>query len=435
MHPLLAHQLEQYVGASAVVPAEWQSLLDAVGDAYTQADADRESIRQQSAALLDVIQSVALGDMDVKVQIPEGEGILVDLAIGIQMMVDDIREMLAEQERAKQEAERARQELIVALQEVLAVQRRYVREGWEVYTALSEDSRGYAIEEGADKADDLYPKEGPTDEAWLPAMTQAAQRAEVVVASGQKAGSTLALPVELYGQILGVLGFRREGSEGWSEGEIEVVRGVAAQMAQALENQRLLDEQQRASALMGKRVKEVDCLSDIGRRVDERPPIPSFLQWVAGRVPLAMQYPDLCRCAVQFAGQVYGASQAIDLPWQMVQGLRIGEKMVGQVSVAYAEERPFLDEESALLGDVARRVSGYIENRQLLQETQARAEQERLVRTATDRIRRGVDAEAVMRIGLEELSRMLGTSKMVLRLGTLEQLRAGPVPGRGQDEE
>jgi len=54
----------------------------------------------------------------------------------------------------------------------------------------------------------------------------------------------------------------------------------------------------------------------------------------------------------------------------MVQSLRIGDEMVGRVYVTYPEAQEFADEESALLGDVVRRVSGYIENRRLLEETE-----------------------------------------------------------------
>jgi GAF domain-containing protein len=142
-------------------------------------------------------------------------------------------------------------------------------------------------------------------------------------------------------------------------------------MTLALENQRLFDEEQQARRLLDQRVKELDCLSDIGRRIDQVPLVPEFLEWVSGRIPLAMQYPDLCVAAFEFEGQVYGDAQAVDLPCQIVQGLLIGGEQLGRAYVAYREAHDFLDEESALLGDISRRVSGYIENRRLLEETQA----------------------------------------------------------------
>ncbi len=73
----------------------------------------------------------------------------------------------------------------------------------------------------------------------------------------------------------------------------------------------------------------------------------------------------------------------------------------------------------ALMGQLAVTIENWV----LLQAAESRAERERLARTAVERIRHGVDAEAVMRIGLEELSRILGTSRLVLRLGTSNQLQ------------
>jgi len=77
----------------------------------------RRMVERQTRALMDVIQSVALGDLDVLVESPpEGEGVevLSELAVGVEMMVDDLREMLAERERAvaKMEAALARTEAL-----------------------------------------------------------------------------------------------------------------------------------------------------------------------------------------------------------------------------------------------------------------------------------------------------------------------------------
>lgn len=67
----------------------------------------RQAVERQSQALLDVIQSVALGDLDVQVDVPEGIEALSELAVGVEMMVDDFREILIEQERARADMEAA----------------------------------------------------------------------------------------------------------------------------------------------------------------------------------------------------------------------------------------------------------------------------------------------------------------------------------------
>lgn len=427
MHSVLERQIKEHFGSLEQVPPKWHSFIAAVDETYQQTNANLvELVNVQGRELLDAIQSVALGDLDIRIEIPEGVEVLSDLAIGLEMMIDDIREMLAEQVKAREEVEQARQELDMALQQVLAVQRRYIQEGWKSYVGEQEHVSGYALVDG---------QQISATDAWLPAMTTAVEGGKMATSEDDN-GSTLALPIEFYGELFGVLGFARDGEESWSENELNTVRAVLDQVAQALENQRLFDEQQRVSELMGKRVEELACLNDVGRKLDESPTLAELLAWVATRIPAAMQYADECLVAIEFEKQVYGAPEAQTLPRQMVQGLRVGGELVGRIYVAYTGEYDFLDEESALLGDVARRLSGYIEIQQLLRNTQVRAEQEHLVRTAVDRIRRAVDTEAVMRIGLEELNRILGTSRLVLRLGTPDRLQTGPgrshtVSGKG----
>ena len=326
----------------------------------------KKLVEEQSLVLLDVVQSVALGDLDVEVEVLEGVEALSDLTIGLEMMVEHLREMLAEQERAKAEAEEARQRVAATLERVQAVQRRYLRQEWEDYLTASEADQGYLLSESA---------EGPTAEAWLPAMTAAVQQVTTVTESDEQEGPILAVPISLYGEVIGVLGFSREEAEQWSEGEMAVVEAIVEQVALALENQRLFDGEQQASLLLGERVKDLDCLNDIGRKMEETPPVPEFLQWVTERIPPAMRYSDVCVAAIELEGQVYGAAAAVRLPCQMVQALRIGGEVVGRIYIAYLEDHDFLNEESALLGDIVRRVSGYIESRRLFEQTQARAEE------------------------------------------------------------
>ncbi len=318
-------------------------------------------VEQQCQELLGVIQSVALGDLEVQVEIPEGIEALSELAVGLEMMVDDLREMMLEQERAMAQIEQSRRELEAALAEVTAVQRRYFHQVWEEHAA-AQANMGYFCSEG---------DEGPTSQAWLPAMTPAVQQAEIAIEGDPAAETSLAIPLRLYGEVIGAIGFRREGSRPWSENELAIVETVAEQVALALENQRLFDEAQQATFLMSERVKALDCLNDIGRKMEETPPVPDFLQWVTDRIPLAMRHADVCLAAIEFEGQVYGAAEAVKLPRQMVQQMRIGGEAVGRVYVAYTQDYDFLDEESALLGDITRRVSGYIENRRLIEQTQA----------------------------------------------------------------
>jgi GAF domain-containing protein len=146
---------------------------------------------------------------------------------------------------------------------------------------------------------------------------------------------------------------------------------------------------------MGLRVKELACLNDIGREIEEIPSTSEFLQWVAGRIPPAMQYPEVCLAAIEFEGQVYSAAE---------------------IYVAYIEEHDFLDEESALLGEIARRVSGYVESRRLFGQTQARAEELAVLNEMSRTLTAILDVDTTIESIYHYTSRLMDTTNFYVAL-------------------
>jgi GAF domain-containing protein len=184
--------------------------------------------------------------------------------------------------------------------------------------------------------------------------------------------SLLMLPLVVGGRTLGLIELEAStGEHRFTAQEVDLVTVLASQAAVALENARLFEETQQTSSLLARRVNEITCLNEIGRKIDETPPVPGFLEWVAERIPLAMQYPDLCVVAIELQGRTHGTSEAVRLPCQMVQRLRVADEPVGKIYVAYTERREFLNAESAMLGDIVRRVGGYIEKQNALTEAEA----------------------------------------------------------------
>ena len=127
--------------------------------------------------------------------------------------------------------------------------------------------------------------------------------------------------------------------------------------------------QKRTDLLLEKRVRELNCLNDIGHKMDEKPTLPDFLEWVTSRVPEAYQYPDVCVASIEYKDQVFGNPEARELESAMVGGLRVAGELVGWLRVAYTEPRDFIDAESALLGGIISRVTSYIESTYLLEQT------------------------------------------------------------------
>jgi GAF domain-containing protein len=107
---------------------------------------------------------------------------------------------------------------------------------------------------------------------------------------------------------------------------------------------------------------------------------------------------------------------------QMALPLIVRGQVIGAMTVQSVQEAAFSDEDIAVLQTMADQLAVAIENARLFEQAQTRAERERLVRTITNRVHQGTDTEAIMRITLQELGQILGSSQSIMRLGTREQL-------------
>ena len=270
---------------------------------------DQETVRFENPLLPETRSELALP------LISRGEaiGALTAQSAGERAFFDEdvtILQTMADQVANVIENARLFERTQTALAEMEATYRRYLQQAWGDYTSTPEANQGYLRSRD---------EEGPTVEAWLPVMTAAVQQTDTVVGRDERDGSTLAIPLTVSGEVVGVLGGNRSDAEGWSEEDIATVEAIIEQVALALENQRLFNEAQQSTFLMSERVKDLDCLNDIGRRMEEVLPVPEFLQWVTQRVPEVMRYAEACVAAVEYEGQVYGVAEAVEL-WRKGEG-------------------------------------------------------------------------------------------------------------------
>jgi GAF domain-containing protein len=101
------------------------------------------------------------------------------------------------------------------------------------------------------------------------------------------------------------------------------------------------------------------------------------------------------------------------------------EGVVGTLVVSFTTPgRIFTEHDMRMLQMLADQTTLTFENIRLLERTRARVERERQVRAITDKIRRGVDRDTIMRATLQELSQMFDASDAIIRLGSQERLLA-----------
>jgi PAS domain S-box-containing protein len=183
---------------------------------------------------------------------------------------------------------------------------------------------------------------------------------------------------DLAGTLVALFSAMRTGSEDHSEG---LEGGADEYISRPIQNQELLarvramlrikqaqDELRLRADQLHQRVKELQCLYDIGALV-EKPGITldEILQGTVDLMPSAWQYPEITAARLILEDQEFVATGFQETFWS--QGCRVvvnGEPL-GQLQVCYLEERPerdegpFLREGRVLLEAIAGRLGRIIE--------------------------------------------------------------------------
>lgn len=135
----------------------------------------------------------------------------------------------------------------------------------------------------------------------------------------------------------------------------------------------ITDRKQMERDLAG-RVRQLNLLNDIGRQANIIEEVPELIDWVCARIPQTLRYPEECVVAITVDDTLYGDVEAKELPRHIIEELRVSGETIGRIYIAYTDnELNFVDEESALIGGIGRRISSYIETRRLVDQLQNQA--------------------------------------------------------------
>ena len=87
----------------------------------------------------------------------------------------------------------------------------------------------------------------PVGDLWEPEMEQAIRTGKITPGDGDK--SVLAIPIQVRGQVIGVVdGHKPDGSGGWTPEEIQLLETLTDQLNVALDGARLYQDTQRRAA-------------------------------------------------------------------------------------------------------------------------------------------------------------------------------------------
>jgi two-component system, NtrC family, sensor kinase len=122
------------------------------------------------------------------------------------------------------------------------------------------------------------------------------------------------------------------------------------------------------------RNKELTCLYSMTRIVGRNKPLPQTLESIAAIIPPAFQYPEIARAIIRLDSHAYGASEKSIDSSTLAENLVVQKIPRGSIEVIYTSPQnnhpsgnpPFLDEERALLRNIAHHLSLAIEKEEAL---------------------------------------------------------------------
>ncbi|MBN1217990.1 MAG: GAF domain-containing protein, partial [Anaerolineae bacterium] len=254
--------------------------------------------------------------------------------------------------------------------------------------------------------------------------------------------SEMAVPIILEGQVVGVLDVQQDKVAGLDEGDAALLRSLANQVAVAIRNARLFEEAHAALAeareIQQRFVEQAWDRSWVIRRGRGRVQFSLGESTTLNETELAEARQKALTCQEPRLVSLDGSESkdgGSGLPPSvisraLVAPIRLGEVTIGNLQLHGIDaQRKWTENELAFINAIVDQVAQSAENLRLLSETQERASREQLVSRITDRLRRAPDIETLMKLAVEELSRVLDPARTFVRLGPATELNLSPPAG------
>jgi GAF domain-containing protein len=106
--------------------------------------------------------------------------------------------------------------------------------------------------------------------------------------------------------------------------------------------------------------------------------------------------------------------------------LKVRDDVIGVLSFSKeSKDEVWTSEQIDMLQRLVDQLGAALESAQLYRDTQRRAAREQAIRQITEKVRRAVDVEQILRNAVSELARAMGAPRAYVRLGTEAELLAG----------
>lgn len=238
----------------------------------------------------------------------------------------------------------------------------------------------------------------------------------------------MAVPIILNEQVVGVLDVQQNRVGELDAGDVSLLRSLASQVAVALNNA-LLFEQTR-TALAETEAAHQRYLTQAWTKFEVTQ---SVLQAEEKSDNLNVNFEAINTIKQQVVHdrkpviitpeKTHDNGHSNSVPATVIAPLKLREQVIGTLGVLDAEpNRQWTSEEIALIETISEQASLALENARLFDETSRRAGREKVIADVTREVWASGELEHVMQTAVSQLGVTLDASKVVIRLGTAEQL-------------
>jgi GAF domain-containing protein len=247
--------------------------------------------------------------------------------------------------------------------------------------------------------------------------------------------SEAALPLSSRGRVFGALTVQSDQAEAFDEQAITVLQSMADQVAVALDNARLFTENEESLTAMRRSYgalsqqawsETLQARRVVGYRGDVRGAYPIIVDAEKQQdVRIDENKPGSLKLTIKARDQVLGVIEA-SKPADALRPQGTGGQTGGQ----------WTEEEINLMNSLVDQLSVALENARLYENTQRRAEQERVLADITSKVRASTDVDVILRTAVQELAEALHVPRGAIRLRghEVEAVTESPTNGGNSDE-
>ena len=227
--------------------------------------------------------------------------------------------------------------------------------------------------------------------------------------------SEMALPLISRGQVIGALTVQSTEVAAFSDEDISVLQTVADQLAVTIDNARLFREVQ--SSLEEAQAVHRHYLRDAWEDFTPLPEVRLEYRYTEPGVtsPQEAWLPAMTE-AVQQTDAVTTADGGEGV--ELAVPITLRGQTIGALGLRRDEAGDWTADDVAVVQAVAEQVALTLENMRLFEETRRRARREQIIREITAKMRGSTDLDTILQTTVQELAKVLGTSRTFVRLGT-----------------